>query len=335
MAGRFVAIPGMLIALACLAPLQVTASELLSACWRPERLLATSRERFPFRHAQAAQSLAPNLTPLPAAPVQSALRGSIRRVDLPQHLKLVALTFDLCETASKVAGYDGAIVDLLRSQGIRATFFAGGKWMETHPERAAQLIADQRFETGNHTWSHVNLRLAAPGRLKAEINAAQAAYEDLRARLADRQCALNLPEAVARIPKRMSLFRFPFGACNTHSLRAVNEAGLLAIQWDVVTGDPSPRQSARAIVQAVMRQVRPGSIIVAHANGRGYHTAEALRLVIPRLRAEGYGFVTVSELLALGKPVIADSCYEQHPGDTARTLASLKPRRERHSRTRR
>jgi peptidoglycan/xylan/chitin deacetylase (PgdA/CDA1 family) len=308
----------MLIALACLLPLQVTASELLSACWPPEKLLATSAERSPVRHVQATQSLAPILTPLPAAPVQSALRGSIRRVDLPQDQKLVALTFDLCETGSKVAGYDGEIVDLLRSEGIKATFFASGKWLETHPERAAQLVADPRFEIGNHTWTHVNLSGAAPDRLIAQISLAQAAYEDVRGRLVQRQCALNLPKAVARIPSRMSLFRFPFGACNAHSLRAVNDAGLLAIQWDIVTGDPSPQQSARAIVRAVMRQIRPGSIIIAHANGRGHHTAEALRLIIPRLKASGYGFATVSELLSLGKPIIAGSCFEQRPGDTAR-----------------
>ena len=48
---------------------------------------------------------------------------------------MIALTFDLCETDGSVAGYDGRIVDLLRAEGVKATFFAGGKWMETHPER--------------------------------------------------------------------------------------------------------------------------------------------------------------------------------------------------------
>ena len=42
------------------------------------------------------------------------------------------------------------------------------------------------------------------------------------------------------IPERPALYRFPFGACNAESLQAVTDAGLLAIQWDVATGDPSP-----------------------------------------------------------------------------------------------
>ena len=63
---------------------------------------------------------------------------------------------------------------------------------------------------------------------------------------------------------------------------------------------------------------RPGSIIIAHANGRGYHTAAALPLAIPKLKALGYEFVTVSELLAAGRPVVASTCYDSRPGDTDR-----------------
>ena len=48
------------------------------------------------------------------------------------------------------------------------------------------------------------------------------------------------------------------------------------------------------------------------------HTAEALPLVIPKLKALGYEFVTVSELLAAGKPVISETCYDSRPGDTDR-----------------
>ena len=52
-----------------------------------------------------------------------------------------------------------------------------------------------------------------------------------------------------------------------------------------------------------------------HANGRGWHTAEALPHVIEELRKRGFEFATVSELLAKGEPIIADSCYELKQGD--------------------
>ena len=84
------------------------------------------------------------------------------------------------------------------------------------------------------------------------------------------------------------------------------------------TGDPDPHVSATAIANAMVHEAKPGSIIVGHANGRGWHTFEALPIAIPKLKAEGYKFVTVSELIALGKPVIASECYDRKPGDTKR-----------------
>jgi peptidoglycan/xylan/chitin deacetylase (PgdA/CDA1 family) len=80
------------------------------------------------------------------------------------------------------------------------------------------------------------------------------------------------------------------------------------IQWSIVTGDPAKGQGADAIARAILDHVQPGAIVVAHANGRGWHTAEAMRKVVPELRRRGYRFVTVSELLASGEPVTADRC---------------------------
>ena len=74
------------------------------------------------------------------------------RVDLPPGKKLVALTFDLCETPGELAGYDGAIVDILRARRIKATFFAGGQWMASHKTRTGQLLSDPLFEVGTHGW---------------------------------------------------------------------------------------------------------------------------------------------------------------------------------------
>jgi hypothetical protein len=93
---------------------------------------------------------------------------------------------------------------------------------------------------------------------------------------------------------------------------------MLAIQWDVATGDPDPHVSATAIANAMVHQAKSGSIVVGHANGRGWHTSEALPIAIPKLKAEGYKFVTVSELMTLGKPVIVSECYDRKPGDTKR-----------------
>ena len=70
----------------------------------------------------------------------------------------------------------------------------------------------------------------------------------------------------------------------------------------MVTGDPDPLVSAKTMANTILTRAHPGAIIVAHANGRSRNTAAALALVLPKLKEDGYSFVTVSELLAAGKP---------------------------------
>lgn len=302
---------------ALLPPLAGHAAE-PEACWRPDALKAIESERAPRRGGPGARIPVPAVSSHKPAALPAGLRGSIRRVALPPGVKLVALTFDLCEANGEVAGYDGGIVDYLRAHNIPATFFAGGKWLETHAERAQQLIADPLFQIGNHGWSHRNMRKLAGEDAENEIARAEAAYEDIRSKLANRACMAARPAAMTRIPARLTLFRFPYGACNAAALQAAADAGMASIQWDVVTGDPAQGQSAERIAAAVLKRAKPGSIIVAHANGRGYETARALPLFIPQLQTAGYRFVTVGDLLAAGTPVIADTCYEERPGDSDR-----------------
>ncbi len=268
-------------------------------------------EKVVHPRAPGAAVAVPDLMALPAAaPLAPGLRGSIRRVDLPPGLKLVALTFDFCETAGEVAGYDGEIVDELRRRRIPATLFVGGHWAATHPGRFGEMAADPLFEIANHTWTHANLRFAEGDRLRREILAPEAAF---RAAVTGPLCPR--PEAWSAT-KRSKYLRFPFGACDARSMAAVNDAGMAAIQWDVSTGDPSPFVSADAIVATTLAAVRPGSIVLAHANGRGFRTGTALPRILDGLTKRGYRFVTVGELLAAGRPVITETCFDAHPGDT-------------------
>lgn len=281
-------------------------------CFAPTDLRATPDERIVHKGVHAFDRPPPSQDFAAVSTVAPPLRGAIRRVTLPPGKKLIALTFDLCEQPGEVAGYDGDIVDYLRKEGVKATFFAGGKWLRSHAERAKQLMVDPLFEVGNHSEAHRNLRLLSGQTLQDEIAGPERAYESLWAEIATRQC--RPPKSV---PARMTLFRFPYGACNPASLDAVNKRGLLAIQWDLSTGDPSPAQSARAIATAMLAAT-PGSILISHANGRGHHTREALPIAIPGLRAKGFEFVTVSELIAAGTPQVVAQCYDSRPGDTDR-----------------
>ena len=290
-------------------------------CWSTEALAGRAGERA-IRRSTYDPAIEPAGADVTLPQVPADRRGSIRGVRLPKGEKLVALTFDLCSNASEISGYDGEIVDTLRRLGVKATFFPSGKWLLDHRERAEQLIASPLFEIGSHSWTHLNFRLLPPADASADLALDLKADAAVRAGLRARACYRPVPGM-----EHTALFRFPFGTCNADTLNAVNDAGLLAIQWDVVSGDPVKAITAEAIRQGVVSHVKPGSIVVMHANGRGFHTAGALPLLIADLRKRGFEFATVSELLAKGEPVIADSCYELKPGDNTRydKLFPLKP----------
>ncbi len=247
------------------------------------------------------------------------LQNSIRRVAPIGYQKCIALTFDLCESAAEKSGYDADIVNYLRDHQIRATFFAGGKWMRSHPEKTLQLMADPLFEIGNHSWSHANFRTIDAARMRIQILRTQAQYESFWEILRQRVSAAGIdPSEMNSIPKSIRLFRFPYGACSPQALDLLRDCGLPAIQWDVVTGDPAPDRSAQEIARVILRNSRSGSIIICHANGRGKSTAASLPLFVPNLHEQGYAFLTVSELLARGPAVSSRECYEVVPGDNRR-----------------
>lgn len=250
------------------------------------------------------------------APLPPAMTNSIRSVKLPEGKRLLALTFDLCEVESEISGYDFEVVNYLRANNVKATFFACGKWMRSHPEKTMQLMSDPLFEVGNHGWNHKNLRLLDKEQALDQILWTQAQYELLWEEIPQNLCPRQIGKnEIPRVPR---VFRFPFGACNPESLGILQELGLAAIQWDIVSGDPAKGRSARAISELVLQSARPGSIIVFHANARGHGTAQSLPMFVPKLRDRGFQFVTVSELLAAGTPVSSPQCYENTPGDNRR-----------------
>jgi len=175
-------------------------------------------------------------------------------------------------------GYDAAIIRTLTETQTAATLFLGGLWVQSHPTQTRALAAVPYFELGNHSWSHPDLANLSAEETAAEITKTQ--------------------QIIYRVAGRVpTLFRLPFGTYRPESLQVIARFGLIVIQWDVVSGDPDPNILAGDIVQAVITQATNGSIVIMHMNGRGWHTAEALPIIIDELSRRGFRFVTVSELL--------------------------------------
>lgn len=257
-------------------------------------------------------SIPKNYIPTCSLPPLLNTIGTIRRVDVPGDKKVVALTFDMCELATKTTGYDTDIINFLRLHQIPATFFLGGKWMRTHSERAMQLIADPLFEIGNHAWTHGNFGIMSEAKMKEQVLWTQAQYEILRKQVIECIKLKNFP--LPTIPECMQLFRLPYGRCTDQALKLLAELGFYVIQWDVVA-EVHDNNSIQGLEQYVVKNVKSGSIILFHANCVPIGSAKLLKKTVELLKRQGYQFVTVSTLLTMGKPQYTMDGYFTSPGD--------------------
>lgn len=261
-----------------------------------------------FRRAVPNNSNPPErLSPMHELSQLSHDEGVIRRVRLPEGVKAVAITFDMCELDTSTAGCDMAALGFLREKGIPATLFMGGKWMRTHSRRVKEIMKEGKlFEIGNHNWSHGNCALLSEEGLKAQILWTQAQYELLREE-----------SGVDDIPVVPTLFRLPYGRNNQRALKVIAGLGLRVIQWDVAaeSGDNSDMRRAKRNAKKVAAMTKPGSILLFHANLVPKGTVNLLRETVNILEADGYTFVKAGELLTMGEPETVRDGYFSRPGD--------------------
>ncbi|MFL5900327.1 MAG: polysaccharide deacetylase family protein [Solirubrobacterales bacterium] len=184
----------------------------------------------------------------------------------PRDRKVVALTFD-----DGPSEYTPGFLSVLREKHVHGTFFEIGQEMAGR-ESTMRRILSEGDEIGNHTMHHTEY----PG------------YADIAP-------ATSLVESITHF--RPCLFRPPGGAVDSSVLAAAGADGLRTITWDVDPADWSNPGSA-AVYSRVVGAARPGSIVLMHDGGgdRG-GTLAALPSIIDTLRARGYRFDTVTELL--------------------------------------
>jgi peptidoglycan/xylan/chitin deacetylase (PgdA/CDA1 family) len=184
----------------------------------------------------------------------------------PRDRKVVALTFD-----DGPSEYTPEFLRVLREKGVHATFFEIGQEMPGREEVMRQILAEGD-ELGDHTMNHVEY----PG--YSQIAGAAARIEDYT-------------------HFKPCLFRPPGGGVNESVIADAGGLGMRTITWDVDPRDWS-LPGTGAIYSNIVGHAQPGSIILMHDGGgpRG-ETLAALPRVIDTLRARGYRFATVSELL--------------------------------------
>ncbi|WP_309742808.1 polysaccharide deacetylase family protein [Chamaesiphon sp. OTE_20_metabat_361] len=205
--------------------------------------------------------------------------------------KVIALTFDdgpWPETTEK-------ILATLKQEQIKATFYMIGQPLKSFPEIGKKVLADGHV-IANHTLHHWYKQMS-PLVAQREIEDTSKIIKEV----------LNVETAY---------FRPPGGMLTNGLVAYALKHNQSVNMWSVDSGDSNPRRpSSEAILKTVLNGATPGGIVLMHDGGGSHNnTAIAVPQIIAQLRAQGYKFVTVPELLelssAFSEPPIAKTTSE-------------------------
>ena len=191
--------------------------------------------------------------------------------------KVVALTFDDGPTPDKT----NQILQILAEEQIPATFFLIGQEVQQHPQLVRQILA-AGHQVGNHSFSHQRMIFKSPAFIAGEIEQTDKLLRD------------SGVDGVIyfRPPYGKKLLILPWYLMKHHRV---------SVTWDVAPENfPKIAKDPQALVDYTVQQTKPGSIILLHVMYDSRQaTMQAVPQIIRQLKAQGYRFVTVHELLKL------------------------------------
>jgi peptidoglycan/xylan/chitin deacetylase (PgdA/CDA1 family) len=209
----------------------------------------------------------------------------------------IAITFDDGPSPANTP----RLLDILRDQGVHATFYCVGQNVQEYPA-IAQRIVNEGHEIASHSWSHPKLTGLS--------------LEGVNSQLKKTHDAIVTATGVT--PRT---FRPPYGAfTKTLAAWANKEYGYKTIIWDVDPFDWKNR-NASLVESRILASTKSGSIILAHDIHKT--TVDAMPGTITKLKAAGYKFVTVSQLIAMGNTAPLSQLELKKTKD----LVALAPRR--------
>ena len=208
----------------------------------------------------------------------------------PRNERVVALTYD----DGPNPPYTDAILDVLRDEHVRATFFVVGQAVQAYP-RVVRREYEGGNAIGNHTWSHGHLVLYDTTSL--------------------RETLLRTDQAIyAATGTHTRIMRPPYGGRDWLVLGEVRRLGYTPVMWSVPLAKDWEYPPGPVIAARILRYVGDGSIIALHDGNRGIvcphqrvspHVCdrsadvEATKLIVETLKRRGYRFVTIPELLEI------------------------------------
>jgi peptidoglycan-N-acetylglucosamine deacetylase len=191
--------------------------------------------------------------------------------DLPE----IALTFDDGPSSQ----YTPKVLDILRDNNVKATFFVIGKFIEKNKD-ILKREADEGHIIGNHTYTHVKGTITEIDKIKNEL--------------------VKTDQLISRYSgETVKYFRPPFGYENWRFLAESELLDYTVVLWSLDVGDWNKTKTEKDITSKIFKLAKNGSIILLHDGGTSREAViSSLPKIIKGLRSRGFKLVTIDEMIA-------------------------------------
>ena len=189
--------------------------------------------------------------------------------------KVVIFTFDAGAGTQSLQ----IVLDALKKENLKATFFLTGKWAEQNPEMVKQ-ISEAGHEIFNHTYSHPHLTTLTDEQIISELTKAD--------------------EVISKIIGKSTkpYFRPPYGESNDHVLKIAAEVGYQSVRWtiDALDWEESSGRTAQQVKDRILNNLKPGTIYIMHIGDN--LTGQVIDELLSKIKEQGYFISSLSRRIS-------------------------------------
>ncbi len=227
-------------------------------------------------------------------------RGGRLRSAQPAPGKRIALTFD----DGPDPKWTPRVAAVLRREHVPGAFFVVGSEAARHPD-VVQMLARDGHELGNHTFTHAALSTGAGWMRRSQLDLTEAVLVGLTGRFSRlvRPPYSATPDAVTRAQE--------------HKLVEAAGSRYVIALADIDSKDWQRRGVAKTVASASPREGRGGVVMFHDGGGNRSQTVAALTVLLPRLKAQGYQFVSLAQLAGVPEAAMSPpaSAAERRRGE--------------------
>jgi peptidoglycan/xylan/chitin deacetylase (PgdA/CDA1 family) len=208
--------------------------------------------------------------------------------NLPKTGNTLYLTFD----DGPIPEVTPWVLALLKEYHAKATFFCIGENIVKHPEVFDQILAEGH-NVGNHSFNHLNGWKTPTSTYIENVEKAEEIIFGKQGSI-NRNQDLRTENIEEREEKNIKLFRPPYGKITPKQIKILQGQGFKIVMWEVISGDFDVNISQENCLNNVLKNSRPGSIVVFHDSIKASaNLQEVLPKILEYFHQKGFGFKAI------------------------------------------